>query len=88
MTSAPIIGAQPDAVRAAMAAALASHGLPGASWALVHPDRVDSGAAGVRDRRTGAPMGAGDRVQVGSVTKTITAVAVLRLVTLGRIGLD
>lgn len=82
------LAAQGAPLRDEMAAALRTHALPGASWVLVTPDTIETGAAGVRDRRTGAPMRADDRVHVGSVTKTITALAVLRLATLGRVDLD
>ena len=85
---ASVAEAQDRTLADTMRAALAAHGVPGASWAIVHRDRVETGAAGVRDVRTGAPLDTAHRVHVGSVTKTVTAVAVLRLVTLGRIALD
>ncbi|KAB2363077.1 serine hydrolase [Actinomadura montaniterrae] len=37
------------------------------------------------DRRTGRPMPADPRVRVGSITKTFTAVTVLRLAAQGRV---
>ena len=45
-------------------------------------------AAGVADVRTGRPLRAGDRVRIGSVTKSFTAVVALQLVGEGRLGLD
>ncbi len=81
-------GAQERPLDDEMRPALAQHGIPGASWAIAHRDRIETGAAGVRDVRTGAPLDTAHRVHVGSVTKTVIAVAVLRLVTLGRIDVD
>src|SRR5690606_21429296 len=68
--------------------ALVQEGLIGASWSLVTPEQVVLGAAGVRDLGTGAPLAPHDRVQVGSVAKTILAAGVLALVTEGRVNLD
>jgi D-alanyl-D-alanine carboxypeptidase len=44
--------------------------------------------AGVADLRTGRPMRADDRLRIGSVTKSFTAVVALQLVGEGRLGLD
>ena len=44
--------------------------------------------AGVADRRTGRPLRAGDRIRIGSVTKSFTAVVALQLVGEGRLRLD
>jgi D-alanyl-D-alanine carboxypeptidase len=52
---------------------------PGGEW---------SRAYGVRDLDTKEPVQPGDRVPVASVTKTMTAVSVLKLVDQGLIGLD
>jgi CubicO group peptidase (beta-lactamase class C family) len=75
-------------VAAEMAGALRDQGLTGATWALVTPDGVTTGAAGLADADTGAAMRPDHRVQVGSVTKTVLAAGVLRLVTLGRLSLN
>jgi CubicO group peptidase (beta-lactamase class C family) len=77
-----------DTVTTAVAQALAEEGLIGVSWSLVTPSQVVLGAAGVRDLRTGVPFSPDDRVQVGSVAKTLLATGVLVLVTEGRINLD
>lgn len=65
-------------------ALLRTQGLQGAVWST--PD--GEGAAGVSDARTGAPMRAGQRVQVGSIAKTLLALGVLRLASEGRLSLD
>jgi D-alanyl-D-alanine carboxypeptidase len=44
--------------------------------------------SGVADLRTGRPTAAGDRVRIGSTTKTFTATVVLQLAAEGRIALD
>lgn len=63
-------------------------GVPGIAVAVRDGDRRVRFAAGVANRRTGAPMRATDRLRIGSVTKTYTATAVLQLVGAGRLGLD
>lgn len=60
-------------------AVLAEVRWPGGSW---------SRAYGVRDLEARQPVGADDRVAVASVTKSMTAVAVMKLVDEGLIGLD
>ncbi|MEU8778130.1 serine hydrolase domain-containing protein [Streptomyces sp. NPDC048606] len=63
-------------------------GMPGLFAEVRAGDRVWRGAAGVADVATGRPVTADMRHRVGSVTKTFTAVAVLRLVESGRVDLD
>ncbi|WP_421107160.1 serine hydrolase domain-containing protein [Streptomyces sp. NEAU-S77] len=46
------------------------------------------GTSGVADIGTGRPVGAGDKVRVGSITKIFVATVVLQLVAEGRITLD
>ena len=48
----------------------------------------DTAAAGVADVRTGRPLRATDRVRIGSVTKSFTAVVALQLVGEGGLRLD
>lgn len=71
-----------------VATTLRQQGLTGATWALVEPQRVRIGAAGLKDARTGTPLRAEDRVLVGSIAKTMLATGVLRLVSQGRLRLD
>lgn len=84
----PLHAQAPDALTARMARALAEEGLIGVTWSLVTPDSITLGAAGIRDRGRNTPMRADNRVQVGSVAKTIIATGVLVLVTEGRVNLD
>lgn len=77
-----------DSLAVAIGRALSEEGLVGATWALVYPMHTSLGAAGLKDVSRGTPMAAHDRVHVGSVAKTFTAVGVLRLVTEGRVALD
>ncbi len=73
---------------ASIEAALVEEGLVGATWALVAPEGTTIGAAGLNDASRERPMSPDDRVQVGSVAKTLVATGVLALVTQGRIDLD
>ncbi|WP_237307005.1 serine hydrolase domain-containing protein [Streptomyces alboflavus] len=82
-----------DAARGAVEASLGPlvdrHGIPG-----VAADVVDrrcgrwSVARGVADLDSGRPMDAGDRLRIGSVSKTFTVTVVVQLAAEGRIGLD
>jgi len=82
--------AQPaaDSLSSTIATALTEEGLVGATWALVTPQGVTLGAAGAFDATTGRAMRAADRVQVGSVTKAVLALGILRLATERRVDLD
>jgi CubicO group peptidase (beta-lactamase class C family) len=72
-----------------IAAELQRQGLQGAVWSTVLANgTVNLGAAGIKDSRSGQPIGIDDRVQVGSVAKTLVATGILRLVTEGRLTLD
>ncbi|MEU7019621.1 serine hydrolase domain-containing protein [Streptomyces sp. NPDC046203] len=63
-------------------------GIPGLFAEVRAGDQVWRGAAGVADLDTGRPVTADLRHRVGSVTKTFTTAAVLRLVESGEIELD
>lgn len=68
---------------------LRQEGLAGAVWSTVGPDgTASSGAAGLKHAATGERMAADSKVHVGSVSKTLLAVGVLRLVTEGKLTLD
>ena len=62
--------------------------LAGLVWGWFHVSRSGLGASGFADQPRSAPMTAQARVQLGSVAKTVTALAVLRLVSQGRLELD
>ena len=75
--------------QADIARALDEEGLVGAVWATVDADDTTQvEAAGFANARTQSPMRADDRVQVGSIAKTVLATGVLHLATEGRINLD
>jgi CubicO group peptidase (beta-lactamase class C family) len=76
-------------LHADMERALKDNGLTGAVWAAVTPDgAIAVDAAGVKDARTGEPLSSDDRIHIGSVTKTLLAAGVLRLVSEDRLALD
>lgn len=69
--------------------ALVEEGLTGIAWTLVEPDaEIRVGSAGLRDNQSKTAFSAETRFHVGSLTKTVLATGVLRLVTEGRIDLD
>jgi CubicO group peptidase (beta-lactamase class C family) len=77
-----------DVLTASIEKTLVEEGLVGATWALVTPAGTTTGAAGLKDASRRQPMSPDDRVQVGSVAKTLVATGVLALVTQGRVDLD
>ena len=77
-----------DLLTTSIESALVEERLVGATWALVTPEGTMTDAAGLNDASRHRPMSPDDRVQVGSVAKSLLATGVLRLVTLGRIDLD
>jgi CubicO group peptidase (beta-lactamase class C family) len=69
-------------------AAVADGSVPGAVALVARGPAVESAAAGVADIASGAPMTADSIVRIASITKPITAAAVMSLVDDGRIALD
>ena len=67
---------------------LRSQGLVGAVYALVEGDNTRIGAAGLANAVTRQPLRADSKVHIGSVTKTMLALGVLRLATQNRVDLD
>ncbi|MEU4625660.1 serine hydrolase domain-containing protein [Actinoplanes sp. NPDC023801] len=63
-------------------------GVPGYAARIDDGRRVAVTAAGVADRRTGRPMTGRDQFEIGSNTKTFTAVLALQLVDRGQLELD
>lgn len=81
--------ASPPALRDEVGAILAQEHLAGAVWATVDVDgTIAVDASGSGDLRSGRALAAGDRVHIGSVTKTLMAAGVLRLVSQGRLALE
>jgi CubicO group peptidase (beta-lactamase class C family) len=74
---------------AAIAKEMASVGAPGAAVAVVVGDKVVwSKGFGLANAETGAPVTADTLFQIGSVTKTFTAAALLSASTQGVVALD
>ncbi len=62
--------------------------LAGAVYGVVDGAETRLGAAGFADHQRQLPMRADSRVHIGSVTKTVLALGVLRLASQGRVNLD
>lgn len=63
--------------------------LAGAVWSIVDSNgQILTGAAGFNNLATQAPMRPHNRVHVGSITKTVVSLGVLRLVTQKKVRLD
>jgi CubicO group peptidase (beta-lactamase class C family) len=77
------------AIEASAPAALSRHGVPGVAVAMViDGEPVWAGGFGVADVETGAGVTADSVFEIASVTKPVTAWAMLRLAEEGRIDLD
>jgi CubicO group peptidase (beta-lactamase class C family) len=62
--------------------------LPGVVWATVDGEAVQTGGKGYAELEDARPMTATTKVQVGSVTKILVALGVLRLVAAQQLDLD
>jgi len=90
------VGAQParlatdwSAIEGVVRAAMESRGIPGVVVVVANNRRVVwSNAFGVADVVTGAPLTTAHLLQVGSITKTFTALLALQLSTRGELPLD
>lgn len=91
VSAASDLQAKPDqnSLDASIAAALKEEGLTGAAWATRHADgHVVFGQTGYRDAENKLSFLPGSKFHVGSVTKTLLATGILRLVSTGKIKLD
>lgn len=69
--------------------ALIEEGLTGAVWAVVNSnEEITVNAAGFKNRQTKEQLKPTDKVHIGSITKTILAAGILRLVSEGKIALN
>lgn len=84
---APAAGPDTTGLRKVLRTAL-TQGAPGAFARIDDNGKVHHLAEGVADRSTKRALGTGDRIRVGSVTKTFTAVVLLQLVDEGKLKLD
>ncbi|SHE66090.1 serine hydrolase domain-containing protein [Pedobacter caeni] len=76
-------------LREKMMTALADEKLAGAAWSTVSPfGIITADAYGLKSSLTKRPLTPSDRIQVGSVTKTLLATGIFRLVTINKLSLD
>jgi len=78
-----------EQLQARIAAVLEHEGVPGVGVALVDRQGVLwAGGVGVADLETGRPVDADTQFRVASITKSVVALGVMRLVEQGRLDLD
>jgi CubicO group peptidase (beta-lactamase class C family) len=78
-----------EELKTRLRAVLEREHIAGASIALVDRNGpIWIGGLGVRDRATGAPVGADTAFRVGSLTKSVIALGVMRLVDQGKLDVD
>jgi CubicO group peptidase (beta-lactamase class C family) len=86
---APSGPATADELRQSLTALLEEHHTPGASYAVFdRQGTILSGVIGLADTGTRAPVTEGTLFRLGSITKTVTAIAIMQLVEQGRFGLQ
>ncbi|MFD3704897.1 serine hydrolase domain-containing protein [Nocardia sp. NPDC058658] len=85
--AAPEPALTPAAIDAYLDEAMESTGLPGVSLVVTHGDTVVHATGAGRDSR-GEPMAADSPMRVASLSKSMTATAVMTLVEDGRLALD
>lgn len=87
--AAPAGGDPAPWLQSAMTRELQQQGLAGATWSWVDAaGHIHTGAVGQANVATGQAMTPDTEVNVGSVTKTLIAVGLLRLASQGRVDLD
>ncbi len=75
--------------KASLADKMDHYAIPGVSIAVINQDRIEwAKGYGVRDTETQEPISRDTMFQAASISKPVTAVAVLRLVETGRLDLD
>lgn len=67
---------------------MARHGVPGVAAGVIHGDAEEVAGVGVTSVENPLPVDGGTLFQIGSITKTLTATAVLRLADAVRLDLD
>ena len=72
----------------ALTAAMAAHGVPGATLGILADGREEYATFGLADVASGTPVAAETLFQIGSLNKTYTATAAMRLADEGRLDLD
>jgi CubicO group peptidase (beta-lactamase class C family) len=86
-TVAPDASPRFRAVAERLLAAMAEHQVPGAALGILADGREEHAVFGVASLATKAPVTADTRFQIGSLTKTYTGTAVMRLIDLGKLDL-
>ena len=86
-TVAPDASPRFRAVAERLLAAMAEHQVPGAALGILADGREEHAVFGVADLATKAPVTPDTRFQIGSLTKTYTGTAVMRLIDAGKLDL-
>ncbi|WP_019677938.1 serine hydrolase domain-containing protein [Arsukibacterium perlucidum] len=68
--------------------AISEEALVGISWSIISDNQTSVGGAGFANVEQGLTMQSEQKIQVGSVTKTVLALGVLRLITEDKLTLD
>ena len=83
-----IFGQNNQSIEKELENTIGDEGLIGAVWSIVNNDTISTGAVGLKNVISKEKLNRGDKVLVGSITKTLIATGVLRLVSQGRLVID
>ncbi|MTI30477.1 serine hydrolase domain-containing protein [Xanthovirga aplysinae] len=68
--------------------ALENENLKGAVWSMLSDNKITMGAVGLKDVGLGEKLTVKNKVQIGSITKTLIATGILRLASQGKLAID
>lgn len=88
ITSSRLAAQDMVALKKNIESALQTEGLTGATWSIASKEGVVTGASGLKNSETNERFSSTDHVHIGSVTKTLLATGVLRLVSQGKLNLN
>ena len=87
--SVSVAWADENALKDEIGEILTEEGLTGAAWMLISENGApDLGAVGFSDNKNKSSFTTDTRFHVGSVTKNLLSIGILRLATTGMVGLD
>ncbi|MEP1097123.1 MAG: serine hydrolase domain-containing protein [Cyclobacteriaceae bacterium] len=77
-----------DSLASELRTILVEQNLTGAAWSVVSDSLITTGACGLKNAVTGEKLREEDKIQIGSVTKTLIAAGILRMASLGLLNVD
>lgn len=79
---------QNDSLEKELQEALKTENLTGAVWSIVSDNKISTGTIGLKNAKLGEKLNDASKVQIGSVTKTLIALGILRLASQKKLDLE